>query len=84
MLAYSKGSSGSVLAQYRLLSTDAAALSILSGYVSLAVDGGAPTFVWAEGARIRSAVLGTGITPGVDPSAAPTAAPVIELPSTQP
>jgi hypothetical protein len=84
MLAYSKGSSGSVLAQYRLLSTDAAALSILSGYVSLAVDGGAPTFVWAEGARIRSAVLGTGITPGVDPSAAPTTAPVIELPSTQP
>ena len=84
MLAYSKGSSGSVLAQYRLLLTDSAALNIVGGYISLATDGGAPTFVWAEGAQIRSAVLGTGITPGGDPSAAPTAAPVIELPSTQP
>ena len=84
MLAYSKGSSGSVLAQYRLLLTDNAALNIVGGYISLATDGGAPTFVWAEGAQIRSAVLGTGITPGGDPSAAPTAAPVIELPSTQP
>jgi hypothetical protein len=84
MLTYSKGSSGSVLAQYRLLSADAAALNIVGGYISLAADGGAPTFVWAEGARIRSAVLGTGITPGGDPSAAPTAVPVIELPSTQP
>lgn len=84
MLAYSKGSSGGVLAQYRLLSTDAATLNMIGGYIALAADGGAPTFVWAEGARIRSAVLGTGITPGGDPSVAPTAAPVIELPSTQP
>jgi hypothetical protein len=84
MLTYSKGSSGSVLAQYRLLAGDATSLNIVGGYISLAVDGGAPTFVWAEGARIRSAVLGTGITPGDDPSAAPTAVPVIELPSTQP
>ena len=80
MLAYSKGSSGSVLAQYKLLSTDTSVLNIVGGYISLARDGGAPTFVWAEGARIRSAVLGTGVTPGGDPSAAP----VIELPSTQP
>ena len=84
MLTYSKGSSGSVLAQYRLLAGDATNLNIVGGYISLAVDGGAPTFVWAEGSRIRSAVLGTGITPGGDPSAAPTAVPVIELPSTQP
>ena len=84
MLTYSKGSSGSVLAQYRLLAGDATNLNIVGGYISLAVDGGAPTLVWAEGSRIRSAVLGTGITPGGDPSAAPTAVPVIELPSTQP
>lgn len=84
MLTYSKGSSGSLLAQYRLRSTDAAALNIVGGYISLATDGGAPTFVWAEGARIRSAVLGTGISPGGDPSAVPTAVPVIELPITQP
>ena len=84
MLAYSKGGSGSVLAQYTLISANAANLSIVGGYISLAADGGAPTFVWAEGARIRSTVLGTGITPGDDPSAAPTAVPVIELPSSQP
>lgn len=49
MLTYSKGSSGSVLAQYRLLSTETTTLNIIGGYISLAVDGGAPTFVWAEG-----------------------------------
>lgn len=84
MLAYSKGGSGSVLAQYRLVSRDGAIGKIVGGYISVAADGGAPTFVWAEGTKIRSAVLGSGVTPGGDPTAAPTAAPIIELPSTRP
>jgi len=84
MLAYSKGGSGSVVGQYTILSPDGAPLNIVGGYISPAADGGAPTFVWAEGARIRSTVLGTGITPGGDPSVAPTAAPVIEIPTTRP
>ena len=84
MLAYSKGGTGSVLAQYGFPSANTPAVNIVGGFISPAADGGAPTFVWAEGARIRSAVLGTGVTPGSDPTVAPTAAPVIELPSTQP
>ena len=84
MLAYSKGSSGAVLAQYRLRSDDDATISIVDGYLSLAADGGAPTFVFAEKNRIRSAVLGGSVAPGDTPSVAPTAAPVIELPSAQP
>ena len=84
MLAYSKGGTGSVLAQYGFPSASAPVVNIVGGFISPAADGGAPTFVWAEGARIRSAVLGTGVTPGGDPTVAPTAAPVIELPSTQP
>jgi len=84
MLAYSKGGTGSVLAQYGFPSANTPAVNIVGGFISPAADGGAPTFVWAEGARIRSAVLGTAVTPGGEPTVAPTAAPVIELPSTQP
>ena len=84
MLAYSKGGSGNVLAQYELISEEGPIGDIVGGYIALAADGGAPTFVWAEGTRIRSAVLGTGITPGGGGVLLPTAAPVIELPSVQP
>jgi hypothetical protein len=84
LLAYTKGASGSVIAQYRLVAADGPVSNIAGGYVALAADGGAPTFIWAEGARIRSAVLGAEVVPGGEPSAAPTAAPIIELPSTKP
>jgi len=56
----------------------------VGGYIALARDGGAPTFIWAEEGRIRGAVLGAAVTPGATPTPAATAAPVIELPSTQP
>jgi hypothetical protein len=84
MLAYSKAVSGSVLAQYQLVAGDGVALNIVGGYIALARDGGAPTFIWAEEGRIRGAVLGTAVTPGASPTPAVTAAPVIELPSTRP
>ncbi len=84
VIAYSKGASGGVIAQYQFLAEDGPVSAIVGGYISLARDGGAPTFVWAEEGRIRSAVLGVGITPGGEPNAAPTAVPVIELPSSQP
>jgi hypothetical protein len=84
MLAYSKGASGSVLAQYQLVASDGVVADIVGGYIALARDGGAPTFIWAESGRIRGAVLGSPITPGASPTPAPTAVPVIELPSSQP
>lgn len=84
MLAYSKASSGSVLAQYQLVASDGVVSNIVGGYIALARDGGAPTFIWAEEGRIRGAVLGAAVTPGATPTPAATAAPVIELPSTQP
>jgi hypothetical protein len=84
MLAYSKAASGSVLAQYQLVASDGVVSNIVGGYIALARDGGAPTFIWAEEGRIRGAVLGAAVTPGATPTPAATAAPVIELPSTQP
>ena len=84
ILAYSKASSGSVLAQYQLVASDGVVSSIVGGYIALARDGGAPTFIWAEEGRIRGAVLGAAVTPGATPTPAVTAAPVIELPSIQP
>jgi hypothetical protein len=84
ILAYSKASSGSVLAQYQLIASDGVVSNIVGGYIALARDGGAPTFIWAEEGRIRGAVLGAAVTPGATPTPAATAAPVIELPSTQP
>ena len=84
LLAYSKGPSGSVIAQYKLVAADGPVDNIVGGYISLATDGGAPTFIWAEGVRIRSAVLGAEVIPGAEPSAGPTVVPIIELPSTQP
>jgi hypothetical protein len=84
MLAYSKASSGSVLAQYQLVAGDGVVANIVGGYIALARDGGAPTFIWAEEGRIRGAVLGSSVTPGASPTPAPTAVPVIELPSAQP
>ena len=84
MLAYSKASSGSVLAQYQLVAGDGVVANIVGGYIALARDGGAPTFIWAEEGRIRGAVLGSSVTPGASPTPAPTAVPVIELPSSQP
>jgi hypothetical protein len=84
ILAYSKASSGSVLAQYQLVASDGVVSNIVGGYIALARDGGAPTFIWAEEGRIRGAVLGAAVTPGASPTPAATAAPVIELPSTQP
>ena len=84
MLAYSKAASGSVLAQYQLVAPDGVVSNIVGGYIALARDGGAPTFIWAEEGRIRGAVLGAAVAPGGTPTPAATAAPVIELPSTQP
>lgn len=84
MLAYSKAASGIVLAQYQLVAPDGVVSNIVGGYIALARDGGAPTFIWAEEGRIRGAVLGTAVTPGGTPTPAATAAPVIELPSIQP
>ena len=84
MLAYSKAASGSVLAQYQLVANDGVVADIVGGYVALARDGGAPTFIWAEEGRIRGAVLGAAVTPDASQTPATTAAPVIELPSTQP
>lgn len=84
ILAYSKAASGSVLAQYQLVASDGVVSNIVGGYIALARDGGAPTFIWAEEGRIRGAVLGAAVTPGASPTPAATAAPVIELPSTQP
>ena len=84
MLAYSKGSSGSVLAQYQLVASDGVVTDIVGGYIALARDGGAPTFIWAEDGRIRGAALGSSVNPGASQTPTPTAAPVIELPSVQP
>jgi hypothetical protein len=43
ILAYSKASSGSVLAQYQLVASDGVVSNIVGGYIALARDGGAPT-----------------------------------------
>ena len=80
VIAYSKASSGAMLAQY-VISDQANPLGeILGGYILPAADGGAPTFVWAEAGRVRSAVLGTPVTQEPGASVGPTPDPVIETP----
>ena len=80
VIAYSKASSGAMLAQY--IVNDEADLigEILGGYILPALDGGAPTFIWAEAGRVRSAVLGAPVTQEPGASVGPTPDPVIETP----
>ena len=80
VIAYSKASSGAVLGQFVLSSDQDPVGEILGGYILPALDGGAPTFIWAESGRVRSAVLGTTIAPEPGASANPTPDPVIETP----
>lgn len=84
IIAFSKGAGGAVLGQYRLTATPPVG-QMLGAYIVPAADGGAPTIVWAEATRIRSAVLGAVIDSGGG-SASPeqTAPPVIDLPTIQP
>lgn len=80
VIAYSKASSGAMLAQF-VISDEADPIGeVRGGYILPAADGGAPTFVWAEAGRIRSAVLGTPVTPEPGTSPDPTPDPVIETP----
>lgn len=80
VIAYSKAASGAMLAQYVITDQDAPIGEVLGGYILPASDGGAPTFVWAELGRVRSAVLGKPVTPEPGASAQPTPDPVIETP----
>jgi len=80
VIAYSKASSGAMLAQYVISDEADPAGEILGGYILPAADGGAPTFVWAEAGRVRSAVLGKPVTQEPGPSVGPTPDPVIETP----
>lgn len=80
VIAYSKSSSGALLAQYVISDGGDAIGEIRGGYILPAADGGAPTFVWAEAGRIRSAVLGRPITREPGASVGPTPDPVIETP----
>jgi hypothetical protein len=80
VIAYSKASSGAMLAQYVISDETDPAGEILGGYILPAADGGAPTFVWAEAGRVRSAVLGKPVTQEPGPSVGPTPDPVIETP----
>lgn len=80
VIAFTKGPSGTMLAQYLIGDVGGPVGEIVGGYVLPAADGGAPTFVWAEATRIRSAVLGTAVDPGPGTSAQPTPDPVIEAP----
>ena len=80
VIAYSKASSGAMLAQYVISDQDDQIGEILGGYILPASDGGAPTFVWAEAGRVRSAVLGKPITQEPGASVGPTPDPVIETP----
>ena len=80
VIAYSKASSGAMLAQY-IISEQAGPMGeIVGGYILPATDGGAPTFVWAEVGRVRSVVLGKPVTQEPGASADPTPDPVIETP----
>jgi len=84
LIAYSKASSGAMLAQY-VISDDTDPIGkILGGYILPAPNGGAPTFIWAEGNRVRSAVLKSPITAGPEASADPTPDPIIETPNPTP
>jgi len=80
VIAYSKATSGAMLAQYVISDQDAPLGEVLGGYILPASDGGAPTFVWAETGRVRSAVLGKPVTQEPGASAEPTPDPVIESP----
>jgi hypothetical protein len=80
VIAYSKASSGAMLAQYVISDETDPAGEILGGYILPAADGGAPTFVWAEAGRVRSVVLGKPVTQEPGPSVGPTPDPVIETP----
>ena len=80
VIAYSKASSGAMLAQYTISDGADSVGEILGGYILPAADGGAPTFVWAEAGRVRSAVLGKPVTQEPGASADPTPDPVIETP----
>ena len=80
VIAYSKASSGALLAQYIISEQGSPVGEILGGYILPAADGGAPTFVWAEAGRVRSAVLGTAVTQEPGASVGPTPDPVIETP----
>jgi hypothetical protein len=80
VIAYSKAMSGAMLAQY-IMSDDTGPIGdIVGAYVLPAADGGAPTFVWAEANRVRSAVLGTAVVPEPGASGDPTPDPIIETP----
>jgi hypothetical protein len=80
VIAYSKASSGAMLAQY-IVNDEAVPIGeILGGYILPALDGGAPTFIWAEAGRVRSAVLGAPVTQEPGASVGPTPDPVIETP----
>mgnify|MGYP003350331457 FL=1 len=83
MIAFSKGPDGEVLGQYRLAATPTVA-EMVGAYIAPAADGGAPTLVWAERGRIRSAVLGATIDPGGGGASEPTPPPVIDLPTIEP
>ena len=80
VIAYSKASSGAMLAQYIISDQADPVGEILGGYILPAADGGAPTFVWAEAGRVRSAVLGKPVTQEPGASVDPTPDPVIETP----
>jgi hypothetical protein len=80
VIAYSKAASGAMLAQYVITDQDAPIGEVLGGYILPASDGGAPTFVWAEADRVRSAVLGKPVTQEPGASVQPTPDPVIETP----
>lgn len=90
VIAFSKGTGGAVLGQYQL-SADQPVGTMLGAYVVPAADGGAPTLVWAEAQRIRSAVLGATVEPGATASPGgsgspipPSIPPVIDLPTIAP
>ena len=80
IIAYSKASSGAMLAQYVIGDEADPIGTILGGYILPAPDGGAPTFIWAEAGRVRSAVLGTPVTQEPGASTDPTPDPIIETP----
>lgn len=80
VIAYSKAPSGAMLAQYVVGDDKDPVGDILGGYILPSPDGGAPTFIWAEAGRVRSAVLGTALAPEPGASADPTPDPIIETP----
>ena len=80
VIAYTKAASGAMLAQYVIGDGADPVGEILGGYILPAADGGAPTFIWAEAGRVRSAVLGAPVTQEPGASVGPTPDPIIETP----